>query len=88
MYDIIKNLNTMVETDPLFKKPVTNDDPIFSRSVIADIPYEESTRGKLLISVAIILLATIGEAFSLEIEGFTDIQVIGKPIERGMEIKK
>ena len=86
MYDIIKNLNNMVETDPLFKKPVTNDDPVFSRSVITDIPYEESTRGKLLISVSIILLATIGEAFSLDIAGFTDIPLIGKPIEREIEI--
>ena len=85
IYDIIKNLITLTQADPKFTDPDTSLDPIFSRSVISDIPYEEATRGKLLISVSIILLATIGEAFSLDISGFTDIPLIGKPIEREIE---
>ena len=86
MYDIIKNITALTQADPLFKKPVTNDDPVFSRSVIADVPYEEATRGKLLISVSIILLATIGNSYTLDIGGFTNIPLISKPIEREIEV--
>ena len=86
MYDIIKNLHAMTQADPLFLKPVTNDDPVFSRSVIADVPYEESTRGKLLIQVSVILLATIGNSYTLDIGGFTNIPLISKPVEREIQI--
>lgn len=86
MYDIIKNLHALTQADPTFLKPVTNDDPVFSRSVIADVPYEESTRGKLLIQVSVILLATIGNAYTLDIGGFTNIPLISKPIEREIEV--
>jgi hypothetical protein len=85
MNDIIKNLTTLIEIDPLFTSPITGLDPIFSRSVISDIPNDEATRGQLINRTSIILLATIGTSFALDIAGFTDIPLISKPIEREIE---
>ena len=79
MYDIIKNLNTMIENDPLFLKPVTNDDAIFTRSIMAEVPTDEKMRGKLLTSAAIILLATIGQSYTINFPTIGDVILLSTP---------
>ena len=84
LYNIIKNLVTMTQNDPLFKDPDSDDDPIFSRSVISEIPYDESTRGKLITSVSVILLATIGSSFVVNFPGIGDVTFLSNSIPEGI----
>lgn len=79
LYDIVKNLRTLVETDPTFLKPVTNDDAIFSRSIISEAPWDTKMKGKLITSITLILLATIGTAFILDIPGIGKLKLLSKP---------
>jgi len=55
LYDIVKNLRTLVEADPTFLKPVTNDDPVFSRSIISEAPWDTKMKGTLITSISLIL---------------------------------
>ncbi len=79
LYDIIKNLRALVETDPTFLKPVINDDPVFSRSIISEAPWDTKMKGKLITSISLILLATIGTAFILDIPGIGKLKLLSKP---------
>jgi len=79
LYDIVKNLRTLVETDTTFLKPVTADDPVFSRSIISEAPWDTKMKGKLITSITLILLATIGTAFSLVVTGVGTIKLLSKP---------
>jgi len=80
LYDIIKNLRTLVETDPTFLKPVSLDDPVFSRSIISEAPWDTKMKGKLITSITLILLATIGTAFTLTVVGIANpIKLLSKP---------
>lgn len=79
MYDIIKNLYTLAETDPTFKDPVAANDPIFSRCIISEAPYDEPTRGKLIVSTSLILLATIGTSFSIDFPTIGEVAFLSKP---------
>ena len=79
LYDIVKNLRTLVETDPTFLKPVTLDDAIFSRSIISEAPWDTKMKGKLITSITLILLATIGKAFTLTVTGIGVITGLSKP---------
>ncbi len=85
LYEILKNVRANLESDPTFKHPDTNDDPIFVRSVITDVPLDPETRGKLTTSLSIILLATIGADHTLTVSGFTAIPIRSVQ-ERGVEI--
>ncbi len=79
LYDLVKNLRALVEADPTFLKPVTNDDPVFSRSIISEAPWDTKMKGKLITSISLILLATIGTAFSLTISGIGILKLLSKP---------
>ena len=79
LYDIVKNLRTLVETDPTFLKPVSNDDAVFSRSIISEAPWDTKMKGTLITSITLILLATIGTAFSLTVTGIGVIVGLSKP---------
>lgn len=79
MYDIIKNLTALTETNPTFLKPVSNDDAVFSRSIISEIPTDESMRGKLVTSIAIILLATIGSTYTINFPTIGDVVFLSRP---------
>lgn len=84
LYDLIKNMRIMTESDPLFTDPANpGTDPIFVRSIISNVNWDEQTRGQLITVITMTLLATIGALFFLTIPGITDpIPLISKPIDR------
>jgi hypothetical protein len=84
IYDIIKNIRAMTESDPLFSDPANpGTDPIFIRSIISDVSWKEETKGDLVTIIIMTLLATIGSLFFLEVPGITDpIPLISKPVDR------
>lgn len=61
LYDLLKNLRVTLSVDPTFKTTgATPTDPIFTRSVLNQVPWEQDTIGQLVTTVDFILLATIG----------------------------
>jgi len=83
LYDLVTNVRNTLEANPTFKEPVTDDDPIFVRSIISDVSWDSSSKGQLTTSITMTILATIGSLFFLEIPGITDpIPLISKPIDR------
>lgn len=83
LYDLIKNIRTLTEGNPTFLKPVSNDDPIFVRSILSNVAWEQQTRGQLVTVITMTLLATIGVLFTLTVPGVTDpIPLLSKPIDR------
>jgi len=87
LYDLIKNMRTMTENDPLFSDPANpGDDPIFVRSIVSDVSWDEQTRGQLATVITMTLLVTIGALFFLTIPGITDpIPLISKPVDRDID---
>jgi len=79
IYDIIKNLTALSETYPTFTNPADNLDPIFTRSVISAVPYDESTRGQLITSISVVLLATIGSTYTINFPGIGDVVFLSRP---------
>lgn len=86
LYDLIKNIRNLTEADPLWKDPVTSNDPIFERSVVSDVSWDNTTKGQLVTSITITLLATIGNLFFLTIPGITNpIPLLVKPIDNDID---
>ena len=87
LYDLIKNMRTMTENEPTFSDPASpGTDPIFVRSIISDVNWDEQTRGQLITVITMTLLATIGALFFLTVPGITDpIPLISKPLDRDID---
>lgn len=87
LYELIKNMRAMTESDPLFSDPNNQGvDPIFIRSIVSNVNWEEQTRGQLITVITMTLLATIGALFFLTIPGITDpIPLISKPVDRDID---
>jgi len=87
LYDLIKNMRAMTENDPLFSDPASpGTDPIFVRSIISNVNWDEQTRGKLITVITMTLLATIGALFFLTVPGIADpIPLISKPLDRDID---
>jgi len=87
LYDLIKNVRALTESDPLFSDPVNpGTDPIFVRSIINDVSWNEETRGQLVTVITITLLATIGNLFFLVVPGVANpIPLISKPVDRDID---
>jgi len=84
LYDLTKNMRALTENDPLFSDPENpGTDPIFVRSIISNVNWDEQTKGQLITVITMTLLATIGALFFLEIPGIIDpIPLISKPVDR------
>jgi hypothetical protein len=84
IYNLIRDMRKMTESDPLFTDPESQgNDPIFVRSIISDVRWDEQTRGKLVTVITMTLLATIGALFFLEVPGIgSPIPLISKPVDR------
>ena len=65
-------------------KPNTGNqgDPIFSRSILSDIPYDSETRGELVTSVSLSLFATIGSIGTINSPGLGTIELLSEPPDR------
>ena len=87
LYDLIKNVRDLTEVDPLFLNPsIPGTDPIFVRSIISNVNWDEKTRGQLVTSISMTLLSTIGVLFTLKVPGIDDpITLISKPIDRDID---
>jgi len=83
LYDLVKNIQDFVNGDPRFTIPASlpnpGTDPIFARSVINGVKWDSETRGALITSVSITLLATIGIAYSANFPGIGDVILLSKP---------
>lgn len=78
LYELIKNLRELVTDDPQFFNG-DDLDPIFSRSIITNVTWESKTKGQLITSASLSLLATIGTAFTITIPGIGLIPLLSKP---------
>jgi len=87
LYDLIKNMRVLTENEPTFSDPTSpGTDPIFVRSILNNVNWEEQTRGQLVTVITMTLLATIGALFFLEVPGITDpIPLISKPLDRDID---
>ena len=69
LYDLIKEMRNMVDADTTFLDPITVLDPVFSRSIISEVPWDSETKGQLITAATLVLHATIGTAFEIDITG-------------------
>ena len=76
LYELIKNLREMILEDPQF---ANGEEPIFQRSVINSVNWNTSTRGQLITSVTLSLLATIGNMFTITFPGIGTVILLSKP---------
>lgn len=83
LYELIKNIQNLVNADPRFNIPASQSnpgtDPIFTRSVINGVKWDSNSRGKLITSVSFTLLATIGVAYSANFPGIGEVILLSKP---------
>ncbi len=86
LYDLIKNLRTVTEGNPTFTDPTSGDDPVFVRSIVSDVVWDQKTKGQLVTVITMTLLSTIGVLFTLTVPGITDpIPLISKPVDRDID---
>ena len=84
LYDLSKNLRLTLESDPQFSDPENpGTDEAFTKSIINEVPWDTKTRGKLIISLSFILIATIGETSLITIPGFGDLSLISDTGDEG-----
>jgi len=76
LYSLMKNLRNTLGATPLFENPTSGLDPIFSRSVINEVPWDVKTKGQLVTSITFSIIATIGEGLIITIPGFGDLDII------------
>lgn len=67
LYSLLKLLRATLSADPTFKNPTTSTDPLFTRSVLNQVPWEQDTIGQLVTVVDFILSATIGSIGTISI---------------------
>jgi len=85
LYDLIKNIRNLSELDPTWKN-TSGTDPIFIRSIVSNVSWDGKTRGQLVTSITITILATIGNLFFLTIPEITDpIPLLSKPIDNDID---
>jgi len=88
LYNLLKLLRTTLSADPTFKNPSTSTNPIFTRSVLNQVPWEQDTIGKLVTVVDFILIATIGSIGTISmptINGGVAIQIISEAPDAEIE---
>jgi len=78
LYELLTKLDNLAQGNPLFLKPVSNDDPIFTRSVINGITWDDATRGILKNKMTLVLTATIGSNLTVDFPGIGDIFMLSQ----------
>lgn len=80
LYDIVKNVRNSLQADPTFEDPDNpGTDPIFSRSIVVEDPWDRETRGQLSTSISLLLLVTIGSEFTITLPGIGEIPLLSQP---------
>lgn len=76
LYSLLTNIRNRLNANPKFNDPTSGLDPIFSRSITNELPWDPKTRGKLNTSITFTISATIGEGLVISIPGFGDLDII------------
>lgn len=77
LYSLMTNLRNTLTNNARFTDPANpGTDPIFSRSIINEVPWDPKMRGQLITSVTFSIIATIGEGLVITIPGFGDLDLI------------
>jgi len=80
LYSIMTNLENLLDNDPTFTDPTNpGTDPIFTRSIVNQIPWDRQSKGQLITSISYILSATIGANFSIDFPGIGNVILLSKP---------
>ena len=79
LYNLLKLMRITLTADPTFKDPDSNDDPIFTRSIINESKWNIKTKGKTVQVIEFTLIATIGSAFIVNFPGIGDVILLSKP---------
>lgn len=84
LYSLLVNLRTTLEADPTYSDPENPGvDKIFSRSIINEVPWDNTTKGQLITSITLILIATIGETSLINIPGIGDLTLLSDTGDEG-----
>lgn len=76
LYSLMTNLRNLFNDNPTFPDISSGLDPIFSRSIVNEVPWDPKTRGQLITSVTFTITATIGEGLVLTIPGVGVLDII------------
>lgn len=79
LYDLIKEMRNMIAADTTFLDPISSLDPVFQRSIVSEVPWNPETKGQLITAATLVLHATIGTAFELDIPGIGRLALLSKP---------
>lgn len=79
LYSLMTNLENLLDNDPTFLDPTEQDDPIFTRSIVNQVPWDRQTKGQLITSISYILSATIGTNFSIDFPSIGNVILLSKP---------
>jgi len=79
LYSIITKMEALVQNNPSFKDAVQDDDPIFTRSIINSMPWDEKTRGQEYSKITLVLTATIGSNLIVNFPGIGDVFILSQP---------
>lgn len=78
IYELLTKLRKTITNNPRFFNK-DEEDPIFSRSIINNVTWDSKTRGQLITSITLTLLATIGTAFSVTFPDIGNVILLSKP---------
>lgn len=80
LYSLMKNLRNVLTSNPTFTDPSNpGTDPIFTRSIINQVPWNPTTKGALATSISYTLTATIGSEFSVDFPTIGNVILLSKP---------
>lgn len=88
LYSLMTNLRNTLSGNSKFTDPKSGLDPIFSRSIVNEVPWDTKSRGKLITSITFSLIATIGEGLVVTIPGFGDLDIISDSGDDGRDNTK
>lgn len=88
LYSLMTSLRNLFNSNPLFTDPTSGLDPIFSRSIINEVPWDPKSKGQLITSVTYTIIATIGESLTITIPGFGDLDIISDSGDDGRDNTK
>jgi len=76
LYSLMTSLRNTLTNNARFTDPITGLDPVFSRSIINEGPWDPKTKGQLITSITFSIIATIGAGLVINIPGFGDLDLI------------
>jgi len=86
LYSLMTNLRNTLTSNPRFTNPADQgQDPIFSRSIINEVPWDPKTKGQLITSITFSIIATIGVGLIINIPGLGDLDLISDSGDDGRD---